>query len=103
MYTMDDYTEFGYVAAPVVTGNDKKITYSFDENLKHGRYCKSAIAVIDAASNTMTCVKIGDITTNLDDHKTSQKKPAKCLYQNGDEDACKYMYKDKTGASKLLV
>ena len=102
MYTMDDYTEFGYVAPSVHTGNDKKITYAFDDNIINGRYCKSAIALIDAASNTMTCVKIADITTNLDAHKASAKKPAKCLYQDGDEDACKYMYKDKTGATKLL-
>jgi len=98
MYTQDEFTEFGYAAPPVST----EITYGFDENLKYGRYCKSAIAVIDAASNTMTCVKIGDITTNLDNHASAQKKPAKCKYTDGEEDACKYMYKDKTGKSKLL-
>ena len=102
MYTQEVFTEFGYVTPAAAIGNDREITYGFDENLKYGRYCKSAIAVIDAAANTMTCVKISEVTSNLDAHATSQQKPAKCLYTNGDEDACKYMYKDKAGDSKLL-
>jgi len=50
----------------------------------------------------MQCVSISDIYTNLDAHKTAQKKPAECLYVDGDEDACKYYYKDKAGKDKLL-
>ena len=51
----------------------------------------------------MMCVEVGDVKTNLDEHKTVQPKPAKCLYQNGDTDACKYFYKDNTGKEQPLV
>lgn len=61
MYTQDEFTEFGYVKT-----TDKKFQYSFDENIFYGRYCKSAIAAVDAASNKMTCVKIDNIYSNLD-------------------------------------
>ena len=45
--------------------------YAFEQNMQHGRYCASAIAVIDEAANSMTCVKISDIKTNLDAFATA--------------------------------
>lgn len=50
----------------------------------------------------MTCVEIVEIKTNIDQHKAAQEKPAKCKFEDGDDDACKYYFKDKAGASKLL-
>ena len=78
MYTKDEFTEFGYVK-PTSTKN-LNFRYSFDENIFYGRYCKSAIATIDASTNSMKCIQISDVTSNLDEHKAPQKMPAKCLY-----------------------
>ena len=79
---------------------EKRAAQTFEQSLgllQAKRYCKSAIAAIDAASNKMTCVKISSVTSNIDEHKAPQKLPGKCSYVNGDPSACKYMYKDKTG------
>lgn len=64
MYSKPKYTKFGYVSI------NEKFRYSFEENLKYGRYCKSAIAVIDATKNEMTCVEIKGVKTNKDEYKS---------------------------------
>ena len=51
MYSSDDFTEFGYLKDP-----NSEFKYNMLENIKYGRYCKSGMAVIDAANSKMTCV-----------------------------------------------
>ena len=34
--------------------------------MKYGRYCKSGMSVIDSDDNSMKCVKIDVVRTNLD-------------------------------------
>ena len=71
MYTQEEFTVFGYVKQPVNNDLKVKMKYAFEQNMQHGRYCASAIAVIDEAANSMTCVKISDIKTNLDAFATA--------------------------------
>jgi len=42
------------------------IKYNMDKNMMYGRYCKSGIAVIMAASNEMMCVEISSVKSNID-------------------------------------
>ena len=75
------------------------------ENMQFGRYCKSGMAHISEADNKMICVEIGNVKTNVDGYSTDQESPFECRIHNGEEEvvddfseACKYYYKDSTGA-----
>ena len=61
MYEADDFTVYGYKEEPL------KIEYNMQENYKWGRYCKSGIGVIDKKKSEMTCVRIDQVETNMDE------------------------------------
>jgi hypothetical protein len=71
--------------------------------MKNGRYCKSGMAVIDPAANSMKCVTIDVVKTNIDDYASKVANPQKCkISENGEvvsdfDSACKYYYKDDSG------
>jgi hypothetical protein len=104
MYKMDEFSEFGYLKDPKA-----EFKYQMQENMKYGKYCKSGMAVIDEANNSMKCVKIGSVMTNSDAYATKKESPYECKIHDGEgnaaddfESACKYYYVDETGADQLI-
>lgn len=68
--------------------------------MRHGRYCKSGMAFIDASASSMKCVTIDVVRTNIDDYATKVDTPQKCkISENGEvvsnfESACEYYFLD---------
>mmetsp|Transcript_24574 Transcript_24574/g.38129 ORF Transcript_24574/g.38129 Transcript_24574/m.38129 type:complete len:116 (+) Transcript_24574:542-889(+) len=80
MFSQDVGTEFGYLKQ-----EEDNFDYKMRENLKYGRYCKSSIAKIEEATNTMSCVEIKQIKTNLDSFASNQEKPFLCTLDEDDD------------------
>ena len=43
--------------------------------MKYGRYCKSGMSYINADDNSMKCVEIEVVKTNLDSYATAVESP----------------------------
>jgi len=96
MYSQPLFTEFGYLK-----DESDSYRYKLEENMEKGRYCDSGIAAI-VDENTMMCVEIDSVTTNIDSYAENQEKPAKCQLILDQDDACKYYYKDKAGELNIV-
>lgn len=62
MYSQENGVEFGYVQT------NQQFQYNLQENMQLGRYCKSGMAYIDASANSMKCVSMTVVKTNLDNY-----------------------------------
>ena len=60
------------------------------------------MAFIDADANSMKCVSIDVVRTNVDDYASAKKSPQQCKISENDnvistfDNACKYYYIDET-------